>query len=279
MVPLSRHRFALVLAAAAALAPCTNARAAAVQVRAALDRDTVEFGDPVTATVTVFLDRATAASEVRVQETLAPLTQLGRTRVTEVSRGALHTITYSARGSCMDHRCISTGGSKRIALRPVVVEVANKKVTGAWPLLEVRTRVSPADVAQTRPPLRSDTSPPAVSYRFAPGHLARALEIAAAVLAAAGALLGGWTAAALFRSRRPVAPPSGLERALALAREAERRPPSDRRRALGLLAHLLGTRDPRLAGAADELAWSAPAPTEDALAELVAEVEQEVDGR
>jgi len=276
---LSRLRIAQALAVAAALVAGSNANAASVQVRAALDRDTVEFGDPVTATVTVFLDRATAAADVRVQETLAPLTQLGGTRVTEVSRGTLHTVTYSARASCMDQRCISTNRSKRIALRPVVVEVANKKITAAWPLLEIRTRVSPADVAQTRPPLRSDTSPPAVSYRFAPEHLSRALEIAAAVLAAAGALLGGWTAAALFRRRWPVVPPSGLERALALAHEAERRPPSDRRRALGLLAHLLGTRDPRLAGAADELAWSAPAPTGDALAELVAEVEQEVDGR
>ena len=74
------------------------------------------------------------------------------------------------------------------------------------------------------------------------------------------------------------APLTGLERALALAREAEQRPPPDRRRALGLLARLLGPRDPRLAGAADDLAWSAPAPTSDELAELVTEVERKVDG-
>jgi hypothetical protein len=72
---------------------------------------------------------------------------------------------------------------------------------------------------------------------------------------------------------------TGLERALALAREAERRPTPDRRRALGLLARLLGSRDPNLAGAIDELAWSAPAPTPDALAKLVNRVEREVNGR
>ena len=71
------------------------------------------------------------------------------------------------------------------------------------------------------------------------------------------------------------APLTGLDRALALAREAEQRPPPDRRRALGLLARLLGPRDPRLADAADDLAWSAPAPTSDALAELVTQVERE----
>jgi hypothetical protein len=76
-----------------------------------------------------------------------------------------------------------------------------------------------------------------------------------------------------------VTPPlTGLERALALARAAEERPTPDRRRALGLLARLLGSRDPRLAGAADDLAWSAPAPTSDAVADLVTQVEQKVDG-
>jgi hypothetical protein len=119
-----------------------------------------------------------------------------------------------------------------------------------------------------------------VTYRFEPARLARALEVAAAVLAAAGVLLAGWAAAAVARSRsRQAARLTGLERALALAREAERRPTPDRRRALGLLARVLGSRDPRLAGAADELAWSAPAPTTDALADLVSRVEREVNGR
>jgi hypothetical protein len=118
-----------------------------------------------------------------------------------------------------------------------------------------------------------------VSYSIAPGPLALGLEIAAAVLAAAAALVAGWTAAAFYRSRlRRRERRTGLARALELAREAEQRPPPDRRRALALLAQHLETRDARLAGAADELAWSAPAPSTDALAELVAQVEREVNG-
>jgi hypothetical protein len=104
------------------------------------------------------------------------------------------------------------------------------------------------------------------------------LEVAAAALAAAAVLLAGWTAAGLVRARRRSPPLTGLARAVALARQAERRPTPDRRRALGLLARLLGSRDPRLAGAADELAWSAPDPSRDALAELVTQVEHEVNG-
>jgi hypothetical protein len=252
-----------------------NAAAAPVKVTAVLDQTAVDFGDPVTATVTVFLDHDT---DVQLHENLAPLTQLGPTRVTNATLDGVHTVTYTSRASCLDQRCISTTGGKRIALKPVVVNAAGTKTTTAWPVLDVRARVSKEDAAKVRPPLRHDTTPPAVTYRFAPAGLARALEIAAALLAAAGLLLAGWTAAALNRRRRVVAPLTGLERALALARDAERRPPPDRRRALGLLARLLGPRDSQLADAADDLAWSAPAPTPDALAELVSQVEQEVDG-
>ena len=77
------------------------------------------------------------------------------------------------------------------------------------------------------------------------------------------------------RRRGRAAEGGELERALRLAREAESRPPPDRRRALGLLARLLGTRDGRLAGAASELAWAKPQPEREAMSGLVAEIEHE----
>jgi hypothetical protein len=293
MGPLSRiWLVAAVLAGVAAVAVLLAARGndlaavaprAPVTVRATLDRETVEFGDAVTADVTVLLDRRALGSEdVQVHENLAPLTQLGQTRVTRTNRGRLLAVTYSARASCLDQRCVSKGTSKQIVLAPVRVVIPGLPAQreASWPPLQVRTRVLAADVARPHPPLRSDPTPPAVTYRFEPTRLARVLEVAAAVLAAAGVLLAGWAAVAVSHRRRHKAEQlTGLERALALAREAERRPTPDRRRALGLLARLLGSRDPRLAGAADELAWSAPAPTPDALAELVNRVEREVDGR
>jgi hypothetical protein len=293
MGPLSRiWLVALVLACVAAGAvlllargndPAAEAWSAPVKVRATLDRETVEFGDAVTADVTVLLDRRAAGSgDVQVHENLAPLTQLGQTRVTRTTRGRLLAVTYSARASCLDQRCIGAGTSKQVVLAPVRVVIPGlpAQTTAGWPPLQVRTRVLPADVARPHPPLRSDPTPPPVTYRFEPARLATVLEVAAAVLAAAGVLLAGGAAAALSRTRRrQAAELTGLERALLLAREAESRPTPDRRRALGLLARLLGSRDPKLAGAADELAWSAPAPTPDALAKLVSRVEREVDGR
>jgi hypothetical protein len=244
-------------------------------ITTSLDQTSVEFGDPVTATVAVTAPRGTP---VTVDADLAPLTQLGRTRVTLVTQGSVQTVTYATRASCLDDRCITRTKPKQIELRPAVVHVGGRSATAVWPALTVQRRVSPADAAKVKPPLRADTTPPAVTYDVSPDHLALALDIAAAILAAAGVLLAGASAAALYRRRRRAAPLTGLERALALAREAEQRPEPDRRRALGLLARLLGQRDGQLAGEADELAWSAAGPTPGAVSQLVTEVEQKVSG-
>ncbi len=219
---------------------------------------------------------ARRGAAIDVAQDLAPLTQLGRTRVSRVTRGGTQTVTYAARGSCLDDRCLATTGVKRITLRPAAVTVGGQKTTAVWPILAVQRRVTPADAAQARPPLRSDTTPPPVTYRVSPHRLATALEILAALLAAAGVLVAGATAAAIYRRRRTPERLTGLERALALARDAEGRPAPDRRRALELLARLLGPRDPGLANDAEQLAWSEPAPTPVALAELVTEVEEKV---
>ena len=132
------------------------------------------------------------------------------------------------------------------------------------------TSIPLADAAALRPAARRT-----LAIRIT---LAAALAglIVAALLAAAGVLVAGATAAAMYRRRQTSDPLTGLERALALARDAERRPAPDRRRALELLARLLGSRDPSLADEAGQLAWSEPAPTPDALEGLVADVEEKV---
>src|SRR4051794_19884578 len=72
--------------------------ASAASVDASLDHTAVDFGDPVTATVTA---TAPADSAIRVEQDLAPLTQLGRARITHVNHGDTQTVTYAARGSCL----------------------------------------------------------------------------------------------------------------------------------------------------------------------------------
>jgi hypothetical protein len=248
-----------------------TAAASAQSVTARLDRTTVDFADPLTASVTVTAPRG---ATVRVDPGLAPLTRLGRTQVTRIGR----TATYTVRASCLDDRCIARRGSKRITPQAAVVSVDGSTSTARWPAVVVEPRVAPADVQKLRPPLRSDASPPPVTYSTSPSRLATVLDVVAALLAVAGVLLAAATAVWLLRRRHAPPPLAGLERALALAREAEDRPAADRRRALGLLSDVLGSRDERLADEAEELAWSAPAPTPVALSELVTEVEQKVNG-
>ena len=102
------------------------------------------------------------------------------------------------------------------------------------------------------------------------------LDVAAAVLAAAGVALAAWQVASVVRRRPASDTRDELEHALALVREAEARPTEDRRRAVGLLSRLLRQRDERLAGDAGDLAWSRPKPAPEELAALAERVTREV---
>ena len=161
-----------------------------------------------------------------------------------MTRGDVRTVTYSARASCLDERCVATRGSKRIALRPVVVTVGQEKSTAAWPPLEVRGRVCRGRPGAARARrLRSDTSPPAVTYRVAPGTPRALLEVFAVVLAVGGLSLGAWR-----RSPPSVAPaPRRAADATSSARSRwrarrETRPPPDRAARSGCSRALLDAR-------------------------------------
>jgi hypothetical protein len=141
----------------------------------------------------------------------------------------------------------------------------------------VRGRVlsSEVDVRQA-PHFHANLSLPKVSYDIAPSTLAPLLDAAAVVLALAGIALVAWRARDWARRPRR-AQPAELERALELARESRLRPVSDRRRALGLVARLLGDRDEPLSSPARDLAWSRKQPSRDELADLVERVAREVE--
>jgi hypothetical protein len=209
---------------------------------------------------------------------VAPLTALGPARVTRTARGRLLVVSYELPVACVTEQCLA----KRLRLPAAGAEAPRRaggvaQVKTAWPALEIRGRVSAADLAQLRPPLRGDTTLPAVSYRIAPATLSLLLDLVAAVLAAAGVALAAWQTAVLVRRTGAPDTRTELERALALVREAETRPAEDRRRAVGLLARLLRPRDERLAGDAGDLAWSEPKPEPDELAALAERVTKEVD--
>jgi len=217
---------------------------------------------------------------LRIVDDTGPLTPVAETHTTRTTRAGTLVIDVAGSFTCLSGSCVAANGNAMPALPPVTVTALTTagqtvRATTRWPLLQIRGRVSTADLARSRPPFRADTTPPPTSYRIAPSTLSGLLDALAAVLALAAALVLARGLRVARRTRTvPVA--GELERALRLAREAESRPPADRRRALGLLARLLGPRDRGLSGTASELAWARPEPERASLASLVSDVEREV---
>jgi hypothetical protein len=255
----------------------------ALTVHASFDPPAVQFGDRVDARVVVLANRsALDTSGLRVTQNLGPLAALGAAQVSRTTRGDLLVVSYDQPAVCLSAGCLTRTGSKKLQL-PAASATAPRQgggvahATSAPRVLTVGSRVTAADLAPSRPPFRADTSVPAVTWRIAPGTLELLLEILAVVLAVAAVGLAAWQATVVHAARSTAAQRTALERALAFVRDAESRPPADRRRAVGLLARVLRRRDEHLAGAADDLAWSEPAPAPDDLAELVDRVGR-VDG-
>jgi hypothetical protein len=273
-------RTVVVLLAAGIFA--SGASAAPLVVRATFDTSTVEFGAAIGTHVVVLLDGTRVRlGSLRIVADAVPLSPLSAAQTTRVVRGDTITVAVARTYSCFSSACVALNGDATPALPRVTATAVTQdgktvRAAASWPTLHVRGRVSKADLARSRPPFLADTKPGSPSYRVKPSTLAWLLDGLAIALAFAAAALGAHTAVGLVRRRRVEPTADELERALRLAREAEARPVPDRRRALGLLARLLGSRDGRLSGAASELAWAETEPEGAALATLVADVEREV---
>jgi hypothetical protein len=267
----------LISLAALTLAVVAPAAAAApLRAQASFDAATAQFGAPIHARVSVVADPSVRRSSVRVVEDLAPLTTVSRQRV----RRAGNVIEATRVVTCVTAPCVAASGVARPKLAPAVVTAVltnghTVRIAASWPSLAVRGRVSGADLRLTQPPFRAPVAPPPPTYRIAPGTLAWLLDAAAIVLGLAALTLLAVQMRRWHRRRRRGARTDELERALRLAREAETRPPPDRRRAAGLLARLLDERHAPLAGNASELAWAEPPPPHGALDSLVGDVERE----
>jgi hypothetical protein len=276
-----RSAVAVALAIAALAVPARAADEPLV-VRTAVP-PTVTFGDPTEMRVTVVARRAAVdVRSIRVTEPLAPFTQLGPTRVSRTTHGDSEIVSYDVSTACLDQRCVTSSGPRVLRLPPVRVsatatEGAAVTASTRWPELTVRGRV-PAGVVASAATFHTELDPPPVSYRVSPDLLSTLLLLTALGLAVLAVGLATVRTVRLVRRRREI-PMTELERALALARAAERRSPSDRRRALGLLARILGSREPHLAGQASTLAWSRPEPTSHSVSTLVEDVDRTVGGR
>ena len=248
-----------------------------LQARTSFLPAAVQFGDPVNAQVVVVVDRdAVEPRTLKITESLAPMTQLAPPETFRTVRGSRETVTVTIRATCLSDACLRP----RITFPAVRISATRRdgratRLAADWGALPVGRRVTAHDLAAAAPHFRANTAPGPPTYRVAPSTAATALEVVAGLAAAVAAALIGLQLRALLRRLRPALPGDALARALRLAREAERRPVPDRRRALGLLARVLGAGDGGLGRTASDLAWSARRPEPPAIDELVTRVERE----
>lgn len=273
---------ALLAAPAAAAAPGPLAPATALQPSPAL------FADRITAVATVVVDsRAVDPATVRAVGAFGPLDVLSGPEVERSDRGRQTVVRFRWQVACLSEQCVPSARRRPLRLPPLRVSAKGGRdghaldSVAAWPVLTIAGRVSAREAAAAVPPFRLETELPRPTYRVAPARLGVVLDAVAAAGVAGLFLLLGRELRSRRRRREEerLALVSPLERALLLARQAERRGPADRRKALNLLARVLGGPGAGLAGAASELAWAPPEPSPAQIGSVVDEVEREVGER
>jgi len=246
---------------------------------AALSPRVALFGDTLTATVDVVVDRSVIdpdGVEVRWSDAAWKPVGAHATQRRDSGSTAFLRTTYVLR--CLAQPCVPVRETEEVEFRPARISYTAPSGTGTRrltldaerPPLVVQSRLAGPDENRRDPlasPWRADLlSLPAVTYRVAPG-------LALAVLALAGMLLLAAAAIILFRvlpEREPPPEPepepepvaSPLEQALALLEAPTTNGGQDRRRALELVAEEIERwgGDDDLALTARTLAWSADTP-------------------
>ena len=281
MAPLRAAAFVI---GAVLAGPGAAAAAGPLSPTTSLDPGPALFGDRITATATVLIDGAAVdPAGVHAVAAFGPLDLLSGPVVERKRRGRLTVVRFRWEVACLSEECVPSAKAHPVALPPLRVTSVRRvggRVTSIarWPALSITGRVSAGEAAASPPPFRLETELPPPSYRASPGTLEAIFDaVAAALVLAAGLLIA--RELVLLRRRREeerFALLSPLERALLLAREAQRRGPADRRRALSLLARVLRTTGSRLGGATAELAWSPPEPSAEQVEAVVGAVEREI---
>ena len=274
----------LASAAAAAAGPLS---AGSMSTVASLQPSRALVADRIAAVATVVVDRAAVdPAAVRAVAAFGALDVLSGPVVERSGRGGQTVLRFRWELACLSQECVPSATVRRLALPPLRLTATrrNGRILASvtrWPALSIAGRVSAGEAAAAIPPFRLETelSPP--SYRVAPGTLRVALAAVAAAITAALLLLAAreLVSRRTRREEERLALATPLERALRLAREAELRGPADRRKALSLLARVLGGAGSSVGGPASELAWAPPEPSPAQIGSVVDEVEREVGQR
>jgi hypothetical protein len=268
-----------------------------IRVGTLLTPRTPLFGDTVTAQVEFAGDaRHIVPGSVQVQSTFSPFRKIESPVLVRKVAGDAEYVVWTAKLRCLDRACLLGKSDQRVTFpRARVTYTVHGSAPGAprvkrsltvpWPALVVYSRIDPIEVQasdpRAEPPWRADVASFLdVTYRTPPSPTAAAALGLSALLGLGAILLvaplrrrEAEEAPALHDELEPVREPQ-TPYELALARlEAS---PGDgdvgaTRRALELVAReLRGRGEAELPGSAQQLAWSAPAPGDDAVRDLAA---------
>jgi hypothetical protein len=239
-----------------------------IQARTSFSPLDPQLGDPVTATVDVFLDTTEIdPASVRLAVRVPPYRVVGSTR-TRHDTGASTVLRFQRRLECLEEPCVSLHALKTFAFPDLVIRYrdAGAPMTAVvgWPRLTVHSRLDAARRAspQVRLPQPRSAVP---SFRVDPHRAGVALLVAAALLGAAGVALLLWLVAAPLLARRGrVGPVERILRELQGANGDSGR----KRSALEQLARELAPLDGELAQESRVLAWAPDDPPPDAVDEV-----------
>jgi hypothetical protein len=279
--------FALLAAAAGYGSPTetTGARTPrpTLVVRTSLEPSPAFFGDLVVAQVIVIHDaRTVAPGSVQVNPSFAPYLETGAPIVSRSRSGGTETEVFRYAIQCLTDSCLPAGKSPAIRLPAVIVTATagtqQVRTVEQWPATFVASRLSASDLSASAH-FRRPTAMPRLAFGASPQLLADVLIAVAVILGVGGLAFVGAEVSRLVARRRLSARTklTPLEAALLLARQAAGRPdPSDRRKAIGLLAKSLSSEGhPGLADSVGDIAWSEAPPSPERTLSLADEVEIE----
>jgi hypothetical protein len=273
-----------------------TAQADPISAVGALDPRIVLFGDTLTATVDVVVDRTVIdPGGVEVTWPHDPWAAVRRPTVERRDSGSTTYLrtTYVLR--CLSVPCVPAREKETVEFKPATVayaatvgdEASRLSVDVPWQPLTVHTRISGIDSGQRdalAAPWRADmVSLPAVSYRASPWLVLGLLVLAGGLLLATAAVVAFRALPVREPPPEPEPPPppvvSPLEQALALLEgTAATNGAQARRRALELVAEALERwGDDDLARTARTLAWSEASPEGEETKALAARLRRELE--